>query len=85
MATRTVVVTAAEGLHARSAALVVRLATQLPTRVTIRRPDGAPVPTTSILSVLALGVGPGDQVVLEADGPEAEAAVDALAAQLTGT
>ena len=82
MAWRSVVVTAPEGLHARPAALFVRLAAQQPTAVTVRRPAGAPVPATSILAVLALGLGAGDEVVLEADGPQGEAAVAALAEQL---
>lgn len=83
MASRNVVVTISEGLHARPAALFVKLAAEQPTPVTIRRPDGAPLPTASILSVLTLGVRPGDEVLLEADGPDAEAALDALAGYLT--
>lgn len=84
MASLSVVVTIPEGLHARPAAMFVKLAGEQPTPVTIRRPDGAPVPATSILSVMTLGVRAGDAVVLEADGPDGEAAVAALAAQLGG-
>lgn len=83
MASRTVVVMIPEGLHARPAAMLVKLANEQPVDVTIRRPDGAPVPATSILSVMALGVQAGDEVLLEADGPHGEAAVAALAASLT--
>ncbi len=85
MASRTVVVKVPEGLHARPAAMFVKLAGEQPTPVTIRRPDGAPVPATSILSVMTLGVRAGDEVVLEADGPDGEAAVAALAEQLTSS
>lgn len=82
MASRSVIVTIPEGLHARPAAMFVKLAGEQATPVTIRRPDGAPVPATSILSVMTLGVRPGDEVLLEADGPDGEAAVAALADQL---
>ncbi len=83
MASRRVVVTIPEGLHARPAAMFVKLAGEQPTPATIRRPDGAPVPGTSILSVMTLGVRCGDEVVLEADGPGGDAAVAALADRLT--
>lgn len=83
MTSRSVVVTIPDGLHARPAALLARLAGAQPTPVTIRRPDGPPVPAASVLSVLTLGLRPGDEVVLEADGPHADAAVEALAARLT--
>ena len=83
MASRSVVVAVPEGLHARPAAVFVRLAGQQAAPVTIRRPDGDPVPATSILSVMTLGVRAGDEIVLEADGPDGEAAVSALAEMLT--
>lgn len=83
MASRSVVVTVPEGLHARPAALFATLAAEQPTPVTVRRPDGPQVPAASLLSVLALGVRHGDEVLLEAEGPEGEAAVAALAEQLT--
>ena len=80
---RTVVVAAGDGLHARPAAIFVRLATQQAAPVTVRRPGGEPVPATSVLGVLSLRVRAGDEVTLEADGPDAAAAVDALAGYLT--
>lgn len=83
MASRSVIVAAPEGLHARPAALFVRLAGEQPTPVTIRRPDGTRVPATSILAVMTLGVRAGDEVVIEADGPDGDAAVAALAELLT--
>ncbi|NLE72253.1 MAG: HPr family phosphocarrier protein [Actinomycetales bacterium] len=83
MPERRVTVAIAEGLHARPAALFVKLAGEQPCPVTIRRPDGDPVPAASILSVMTLGARAGDDVVLAAEGPDAEAALDALAAYLT--
>ena len=82
MAQRKVVVASRIGLHARPAALFCKAAAATGVPVTIRKGDGAPVPAASILSVLTLGVGGGEEVVLEADGDGAEAALDELAAFL---
>lgn len=80
MPQRTVVIGSRSGLHARPASLLVRAAARQPVPVTIARAGGAPVDARSLLSVLALGAGPGDSVVLAAEGEGAEAAVEALAA-----
>jgi phosphocarrier protein len=79
MATRTVAVGSASGLHARPAALFVAAAAALPVRVTIRTGEKKAVPAHSMLSVLALGAKCGTEVVLEADGDGADAALDSLA------
>ncbi|MDT0310113.1 HPr family phosphocarrier protein [Streptomyces sp. DSM 44917] len=80
MPQRTVVIGSRSGLHARPAALLVQAATRQPVRVTIAREGGAPVDAGSLLSVLALGAGAGESVVLAAEGEGAEAAVAELAA-----
>lgn len=82
MPERRVTVAIPEGLHARPAALFVRLAGAQPAPVTIRRPDGEPVPAASILSVMTLAARAGDDVVLAAEGEGADAALDALATYL---
>ncbi|MDG4787612.1 HPr family phosphocarrier protein [Micromonospora sp. WMMD1102] len=79
MATRTVTVGSASGLHARPAALFVAAAGAAPVPVTIRTGERRPVPANSMLSVLALGAKQGTEVVLEADGEGAEAALHGLA------
>ncbi|MGW4460838.1 HPr family phosphocarrier protein [Micromonospora sp. NPDC004704] len=79
MPTRTVAVGSASGLHARPAALFVAAAAAQPVRVTIRVGDKRPVPANSMLSVLSLGAKRGTEVVIEAEGEGAEAALDALA------
>ncbi|WP_329110631.1 HPr family phosphocarrier protein [Micromonospora sp. NBC_01699] len=79
MPTRTVTVGSASGLHARPAALFVAAATAQPVRVTIRVGDKRPVPANSMLSVLSLGAKRGTEVVIEAEGEGAEAALDTLA------
>jgi len=80
---RRVTVAIAEGLHARPAALFVKLAGEQSATVTIRKIDGEPVATNSVLGIMALGGRFGDDVVLEADGDGAEASLDALAGFLT--
>lgn len=79
MIARTVVVGSKDGLHARPAAAVVRAASGLNPPVRISRPGGEAVDARSILSVLGLDAHQGDEVVLSADGPGADAAVDAIA------
>lgn len=78
MPARRVTVAIPEGLHARPAALFVKLAGEQPSPVTLRRPEGEPVPASSILSIMTLGVHAGEEVVLESDGDAAEASLDAL-------
>jgi phosphocarrier protein len=80
MPTRTVIVGSASGLHARPAAIFVAAAAAAqPVRVTIRVGDKRPVPANSMLSVLSLGAKRGTEVVIEADGDGAVAALDTLA------
>ncbi|MFG2103442.1 HPr family phosphocarrier protein [Micromonospora echinaurantiaca] len=80
MPTRTVTVGSASGLHARPAAIFVAAAAAQPVPVTIRTSGRSPVPARSMLSVLSLAAKHGTEVILEADGPAADAALDALAA-----
>jgi phosphocarrier protein len=79
MATRTATVGSASGLHARPAAIFVAAAAAQPVRVTIRTGEKRPVPANSMLSVLSLGARRGTEVVIEAEGEGADAALDALA------
>lgn len=82
MPERTVTIASRSGLHARPAALFVKAAADQGVPVRVRVGDGKAVPAASMLAVLSLGAGPGAQVTLEADGPGADAALDALAALL---
>lgn len=82
MVERVVVIGSRVGLHARPAALFVQAATAQDVRVRIRKADGKPVDARSMLAVLALGARNGDEVILEAEGDGADAALDALTAVL---
>lgn len=65
------------GLHARASAKFVRCAVQFDADILVSR-DGQSVAGTSIMGLLALGAGPGSQIGISAEGPEAAAAVAAL-------
>jgi phosphocarrier protein HPr len=84
MAERRVVVGSKVGLHARPAAMFVQAAAKQPVKVTIAKAAGGnPVDARSILSVLALDIRGGAEVVLTAEGDGAEQALDELAALVT--
>ena len=83
MPERRVVVASRVGLHARPAALLAKAAAQQPVTVTIRKGDGEPVEAASILGLMTLGAMHGDEVVLSAEGSDADAALDAVAAVIS--
>mgnify|MGYP002725674458 CR=1 FL=1 len=74
---RMVTVRNAQGLHARPADMFVRLASQFEASVTIIK-DGEPFDGGSILSVMTLGAEQGTQLILQAEGADAELALNAL-------
>ncbi|MCC0014637.1 MAG: HPr family phosphocarrier protein [Rhodobiaceae bacterium] len=65
------------GLHARAAARFVKLAETFDADVKVSK-DDLSVNGTSILGLMMLAAGIGSEVVLEASGPEAGQALDAL-------
>jgi phosphotransferase system HPr (HPr) family protein len=74
------------GLHARPAASFVRAAGALDAEVRVTnltRDAEKSASARSVLGVMALGVARGHHIRLEADGPEGEAAVAALADLVT--
>jgi phosphocarrier protein len=77
MATKTVVVGSAVGLHARPAAIIAEAAGELGTEITLAVPGGEPVDASSALLIMTLGSAKGDTV--EVAGADA-AAVEQIAA-----
>ncbi len=69
----------AVGLHARPAALVARLAAEQPVTVTIRKEGGEPLPAASLLNLMTLGAMHGDEVILAAEGEDAQSSLDKVA------
>ena len=83
MPERTVTLGSKSGLHARPAAVFVQNAKGFQCAITLSK-DGKKANAKSILSVLTLGAEQGEQVLLHADGEDAETAVEKLAALLEG-
>jgi len=65
------------GLHARASAKFVKLASAYEAEVHVAR-DGVTVNALSIMGLLMLGAGNGCTIEIAAEGPDAQAAVDAL-------
>ena len=78
MPSRKVVVASRVGLHARPASLFVQAVTATGLPVTIAKSGGDPVDARSILMVMGLAVGNGEEVTLIAEGDGADAALDQL-------
>ena len=78
----TITVTVAEGLHARPAAELVRLAHAHPGDVTVFAKGREPIDAASVLSVMTLGVFAGDTIVVRAEGEGSPALLDRVAALL---
>ncbi|WP_027016420.1 HPr family phosphocarrier protein [Comamonas composti] len=67
------------GLHARASAKLTKLAGSFPCEVWMSRGERR-INAKSIMGVMMLAAGMGAEVVLETDGPEEQAAMDALVA-----
>ncbi len=66
------------GLHARASAKFVKCAESFTAEIMVSR-DGMSVPATSIMGLMMLGAAMGTTIQVEARGPDAEAALEALA------
>jgi phosphocarrier protein HPr len=67
------------GLHARASAKFVQMVERFNAEVWVTR-GSETVGGTSIMGLMMLAAGPGTSVVVSATGPEAQAAIDAIAA-----
>jgi phosphocarrier protein HPr len=65
------------GLHARASAKFVKCAEGFDANITVSK-DGQSVPGTSIMGLMMLAASIGTSIVVEASGPQAEAAMSAL-------
>lgn len=78
MPERAVQIVNKNGLHARPAAEIVKLAAKFQSEITIVK-DDLDVNGKSIMGVMMLAAEHGSTILLRADGPDADAALDALA------
>ena len=72
-----VVINNPQGLHARPAEMLARLAMQFESEVELVRDDQI-VDAKSILHLLTLGAAQGTEVVLQARGSDAQEAIEAI-------
>jgi phosphocarrier protein HPr len=83
MSERAVRIANRNGLHARPAAEVVKLASKFKSEITMVR-DDLEVNGKSIMGVMMLAAEYGSELVLRADGPDSKEAVDAIADLIAG-
>ena len=77
MTSRTVTVVNQLGLHARAAAKFVHLATRFEAQIRVTR-DSKVMDGKSIMGILLLAAARGTSITLAAEGPDEQAAVEAL-------
>lgn len=75
--TRDMAIINQRGLHARASAKFVKCAEGFDADISVSR-DGQSVPATSIMGLMMLAAGIGSTVDIAAEGPEADAALEAL-------
>jgi phosphotransferase system HPr (HPr) family protein len=80
MAEATIQVKNKVGLHARPASLFVQTAAKFSSKIKVKNltANGNSVDAKSIIMVLTLGVMKDHEVVIQTEGADAEAALDAL-------
>jgi phosphocarrier protein HPr len=76
---RTVEIINKRGLHARASAKFVKMAATFEAEVRVSK-DGQTVDARSIMGLMMLAAAPGSHIDIEAEGPQAEEAIDALTA-----
>ncbi len=75
--TREIIVVNRLGIHARPAAMFVRISSRFHSEITLEK-DGERINGKSIMGLMMLAAGPGSRLRLEASGEDAEEALRAL-------
>ena len=79
-ATKRVKIQNIKGLHARATATFVKLAETFQSEIMVSKANGTPMSGKSIMGLLMLAAPLGDTLKITATGPDADKAVQALAA-----
>ena len=82
-AARDLVIVNRKGLHARASARFVQCAERFEADITVTK-DATTVGGTSIMGLMMLAASPGSVIRVSAEGPDAEAALQALADLVAG-
>ena len=77
-ASKTVEIINERGLHARASAKFVKLASSFDAEIQVSKDDNT-VDARSIMGLMMLAAGIGSHIDIRAEGPEADAAIEALA------
>lgn len=67
------------GLHARASAKIVEAAARFKSHITVSN-DGQSVDARSIMGLMMLAAGPGSEIRIVAEGPDADEAMTAILA-----
>ncbi|MBH8598461.1 HPr family phosphocarrier protein [Thermoactinomyces sp. CICC 10523] len=81
MSEKTITINNQSGLHARPAALLVKEASNFKSAIKLVK-NGKEVDAKSLLGVMSLAAKQNDQITVRAEGEDAEAAVNHIAAFL---
>ena len=76
--TRTVTVRNEQGLHLRPAGTLVKVASQFESTISISKGGSEDFDCKSILSLMTIGAAQGSELIVKADGPDAENALRAI-------
>ncbi|MES1198394.1 MAG: HPr family phosphocarrier protein [Pseudomonadota bacterium] len=76
---RTMEIVNVRGLHARASRRLAELALSYECKITVRREEDE-ADARSLMDLMMLGAGQGNEIEVEADGPLAAEALDAIAA-----
>jgi phosphotransferase system HPr (HPr) family protein len=82
-ATRSVVVTSSEGVHARTAVAIAKVVRGGHSQVTLVKQQQR-VEATDVLQIMTLAATQGERLEIEAVGPDAAAVLDAIEPLLAG-
>ena len=83
MTQRNIVIGLQDGMEARPVALFVQLAGQFESHVTVIY-KGKKVNAKSIMGMMSLGIGRGEEVTILVEGPDEEYAIDQIDQYLSG-
>ncbi len=78
MASKTVIVGSAVGLHARPAALIAQTAAEYDDEITLQMDGGSPVDAASPMMIMTLGAERGVEVIVSSENADALEAIASL-------
>ena len=72
------------GFHVRPSTTFVKMAMGFTSKITVQHPSGMSADGKNMMMLMTLGATCGTKIKITADGDDAQAAVDALVALVTG-